>query len=86
MKMHTRTHMHTHAYTHIHKHTYTRQAGAPRLASQCRPRLLCLVGSPDVPMQYIPIMNTIFSAQRAEVAMDALVGRLPMQCMYVCTY
>mmetsp|Transcript_7435 Transcript_7435/g.19831 ORF Transcript_7435/g.19831 Transcript_7435/m.19831 type:complete len:304 (-) Transcript_7435:528-1439(-) len=48
-------------------------AGAPRLASQCRPRLLCLVGSPDVPMQYIPVMNAIFSAQRAEVAVDALV-------------
>ncbi len=32
-----------------------------------------MLGSPDVPMQYIPVMNAIFSAQRAEVAIDALV-------------
>lgn len=38
-----------------------------------KPRILCLTGSPDVPQQYIPVMNTIFSAQRAEVVIDALV-------------
>lgn len=47
--------------------------GRPPPAGQCRPRLLCLVGSPDVPAQYVPVMNAIFSAQRAEVAVDALV-------------
>ena len=40
---------------------------------RCRPRVLCMLGSPDVPMQYIPVMNTIFSAQRAEVAVDTLM-------------
>ena len=34
-----------------------------RPALSSRPRILCLMGSPDVPMQYIPIMNAIFSAQ-----------------------
>mmetsp|Transcript_12593 Transcript_12593/g.27207 ORF Transcript_12593/g.27207 Transcript_12593/m.27207 type:complete len:291 (-) Transcript_12593:552-1424(-) len=41
--------------------------------ARCRPRVLCMVGSPDAPMQYIPVMNAIFSAQRAEVAIDALL-------------
>lgn len=40
---------------------------------RCMPRILCLVGSPDVPLQYIPVMNAIFSAQRAEVAVDTLM-------------
>jgi hypothetical protein len=30
-------------------------------------------GSPDAPSQYVAVMNAIFSAQRAEVAVDALV-------------
>lgn len=28
---------------------------------------------PDAPMQYIPVMNAIFSAQRADVTIDALL-------------
>ncbi|GIL99299.1 hypothetical protein Vretimale_4493 [Volvox reticuliferus] len=38
-----------------------------------RPRVLCVLGSIDAPMQYIPVMNAIFSAQRAEVVLDAVV-------------
>jgi transcription initiation factor TFIIH subunit 3 len=38
-----------------------------------RPRILCMWGSPDAPSQYVAVMNAIFSAQRAEVAVDALV-------------
>ena len=30
---------------------------------QLRPRLLCLLSSPDAPEQYIPVMNAIFAAQ-----------------------
>ncbi|PNH02656.1 General transcription factor IIH subunit 3 [Tetrabaena socialis] len=48
-------------------------AAAARAGRAPRPRVLCLLGSPDAPMQYIPVMNAIFSAQRAEVAVDALV-------------
>lgn len=38
-----------------------------------RPRILCLSCSPDCPAQYVAVMNAIFSAQRAEVAIDALM-------------
>ncbi|GFR41172.1 hypothetical protein Agub_g1838, partial [Astrephomene gubernaculifera] len=38
-----------------------------------RPRILCLLGCPDTSMQYIPVMNAIFSAQRAQVVIDAVV-------------
>ncbi|GAX73181.1 hypothetical protein CEUSTIGMA_g634.t1 [Chlamydomonas eustigma] len=38
-----------------------------------KPRIVCITGSPDVPLQYIPVMNAIFSAQRAEVVVEALV-------------
>ena len=38
-----------------------------RPALSSRPRILCLMGSPDVPMQYIPIMNAIFSAQVSDL-------------------
>jgi hypothetical protein len=34
-------------------------------------RLLCLVAAPDVPSQYISVMNAIFSAQRSGVLIDA---------------
>lgn len=50
-----------------------RLQGGPQAASQRKPRIICVVGSPDVPMQYIPVMNAIFSAQRANVVIDALV-------------
>ncbi|KAG1657948.1 hypothetical protein FOA52_000979 [Chlamydomonas sp. UWO 241] len=42
-------------------------------AGHARPRVLVALGSPDTPSQYIPTMNAIFSAQRADVAVDALV-------------
>ena len=35
-----------------------------------RSRLLCLLASPDVTSQYIPIMNAIFCAQRSDVIID----------------
>jgi transcription initiation factor TFIIH subunit 3 len=41
--------------------------------ARSKPRIVCIIGSPDVPLQYIPVMNAIFSAQRAEVVVDALV-------------
>ncbi|MEW5307237.1 MAG: hypothetical protein WDW38_002523 [Sanguina aurantia] len=44
-----------------------------RVRSRSKPRILVLLGSPDVSMQYIPVMNAIFSAQRADVAVDACV-------------
>ncbi|KAI3436069.1 hypothetical protein D9Q98_002127 [Chlorella vulgaris] len=34
-------------------------------------RLLCLTAAPDVPSQYIAVMNSIFSAQRSGVLIDA---------------
>lgn len=49
------------------------QASPVRKRKRCKPRILCIWGSPDAPMQYVPVMNAIFSAQRAEVAIDALV-------------
>lgn len=36
-------------------------------------RILCLQGSPDAPYQYISVMNSIFSAQRNGVVIDACV-------------
>ncbi|XP_057797362.1 general transcription and DNA repair factor IIH subunit TFB4-like isoform X7 [Salvia miltiorrhiza] len=38
-----------------------------------QPRILCLHGSPDGPGQYVAIMNSIFSAQRSMVPIDACV-------------
>ncbi len=52
----------------IHRLQHQR-GGRPR----GRPRVLCMLGSPDASMQYIPVMNAIFSAQRAEVVVDAVV-------------
>ncbi|EFN53393.1 hypothetical protein CHLNCDRAFT_13819, partial [Chlorella variabilis] len=34
-------------------------------------RVLCLTAAPDVPSQYISVMNAIFSAQRSGVLIDA---------------
>jgi len=49
-------------------------AGVSSVARQrSKPRVLVLAGSDDVPVQYIPTMNAIFSAQHAGVAIDALV-------------
>jgi transcription initiation factor TFIIH subunit 3 len=31
--------------------------------ARSKPRIVCIIGSPDVPLQYIPVMNAIFSAQ-----------------------
>ncbi|KXZ56616.1 hypothetical protein GPECTOR_1g555 [Gonium pectorale] len=47
--------------------------GASSAAGGRRDRVLVLYGSSDSPMQYIPVMNAIFSAQRAQVALDAVV-------------
>eukprot|EP00873_Tetraselmis_striata_P034377 jgi/Tetstr1/454641/TSEL_041533.t1 len=45
-------------------------------ATASKPRLLVLQGSPDVQSQYIAFMNSIFSAQKAEVVIDAcMLGR-----------
>ncbi|KAG0612663.1 hypothetical protein M758_6G044100 [Ceratodon purpureus] len=38
-----------------------------------QPRILCLQGSPDAPYQYISVMNSIFSAQRNGIPIDACV-------------
>lgn len=35
-----------------------------------KPRILCISGSPDVPGQYIAVMNAIFSAQRHGVVIE----------------
>lgn len=35
-------------------------------------KVLCLMGSPDPPEQYVPIMNCLFSAQRLGVRIDTL--------------
>eukprot|EP00798_Chlamydomonas_sp_ICE-L_P027681 gene27681-7323_t len=57
-----------------HSSNSTTSRGAQVAAAQRRrARVLCIMGSPDVPMQYIPVMNAIFSAQRAEVSLDAVV-------------
>lgn len=37
------------------------------------PRIVCVQGSADYSGQYIPVMNCIFSAQRARVTVDACV-------------
>lgn len=58
----------------IHRLKSTTSRSRPVLSS--RPRILCLMGSPDVPMQYIPIMNAIFSAQvRCPVFLVPSIGR-----------
>lgn len=36
----------------------------------CKPRILCLTASDDVPSQYIAVMNCIFAAQRQNVVID----------------
>ena len=54
--------------------------GAQRLTR--RPRVLCVLGSPDVPMQYIPVMNAIFSAQRAEVGWERRHSHAYIDDMY----
>ncbi|PRW60988.1 general transcription factor IIH subunit 3 [Chlorella sorokiniana] len=46
--------------------------GAPPAAERLQPaRLLCLTAAPDVPSQYIGVMNAIFSAQRSGILIDA---------------
>lgn len=40
---------------------------------KAKPRLLAVMSSSDLPMQYIPTMNAIFAAQASNVALDALV-------------
>jgi transcription initiation factor TFIIH subunit 3 len=56
-------------YTHRYaeRHSAGRRRGAPP------PRILCLVRTADTPLQYIPIMNAIFAAQRTGVVVDACV-------------
>ncbi|KAG2495706.1 hypothetical protein HYH03_006306 [Edaphochlamys debaryana] len=49
------------------------QQAAARGRVRCCPRLLVLQGSRDGSAQYIPVMNSIFSAQRAQVVIDAVV-------------
>ncbi|KAH9563371.1 hypothetical protein CY35_05G122500 [Sphagnum magellanicum] len=38
-----------------------------------QPRILCVQGFPDAPQQYIAVMNSIFSAQRCSVPIDACI-------------
>lgn len=50
-----------------------RKLESHRNTSKRSPRILCLVGSTDSPVQYIPVMNSIFAAQKARVAIDACI-------------
>ncbi|WIA15471.1 hypothetical protein OEZ85_002111 [Tetradesmus obliquus] len=49
----------------------------PRYAASTRhkakPRILSLLAGADTPLQYIPVMNCIFAAQHAGVALDACI-------------
>jgi len=45
----------------------------------CLPRVLAVVAGTDLPSQYIPIMNCIFSFQKHDVVVDALV-LAPQDC------
>ena len=40
---------------------------------KAKPRLLAIISSSDMPLQYIPTMNAIFAAQASGVVLDALV-------------
>lgn len=42
-------------------------------ASRSKARILVLQAAADTPMQYIPVMNAIFSAQRADTVIDGVV-------------
>ena len=44
-----------------------------RKATLSKPRILCIAGHLDDQAKYVSMMNSIFSAQRAEVTIDALV-------------
>lgn len=48
--------------------------GAAAARQLPKPRVLVIAAAADAPVQYIPTMNAIFSAQHAGVAIDALVG------------
>jgi hypothetical protein len=49
-----------------------RQDSSQRITSSST-RVVCVQGSADHSGQYIPVMNCIFSAQRASIAIDACV-------------
>jgi hypothetical protein len=40
---------------------------------KAKPRILSLLAGADTPLQYIPVMNCIFAAQHAGVALDACI-------------
>ena len=50
-----------------------RQDSSQRALSSSSTRVVCVQGSADHSGQYIPVMNCIFSAQRASIAIDACV-------------
>ncbi|PNW85108.1 hypothetical protein CHLRE_03g172050v5 [Chlamydomonas reinhardtii] len=54
-------------------HRLQQQQAAAGGRPRGRPRVLALLGCGDTAAQYIPVMNAIFSAQRAQVVLDAVV-------------
>ncbi|KAG2442796.1 hypothetical protein HXX76_002875 [Chlamydomonas incerta] len=54
-------------------HRLQQQQAAAGGRPRGRPRVLALLGCGDAAAQYIPVMNAIFSAQRADVVLDAVV-------------
>lgn len=58
------------ALCYINRHSARYGANARHKA---KPRLLALMSSTDMPLQYIPTMNAIFAAQTSGVVLDALV-------------
>lgn len=55
-------------------HRITTNSGSESIRKgHSRPRILCITGHLDDQTKYVSMMNSIFSAQRAEVTIDALV-------------
>jgi transcription initiation factor TFIIH subunit 3 len=46
-------------------------------------RVLIVTVSPDLPMQYIPIMNSVFCAQAREVVFDVCVVAESKDCLFL---
>jgi transcription initiation factor TFIIH subunit 3 len=58
------------ALCYVNRHAVRYGASARHKA---KPRLLALMSSSDLPLQYIPTMNAIFAAQGSGVVLDAFV-------------
>lgn len=59
----------------IHRITSNSSSNVSHLRKEhsSKPRILCITGHLDDPTTYVPMMNAIFSAQRAEVTIDSIV-------------